>query len=206
MSQITTSVGIIAMAAGLVAVIALLWAISVSLTIRRIRNAQRQVLGDSNQDLVAHAAGLENEFRALHQYVADSVEQMDQRVGAVEERVNGTISYHAVVRYDAYGETSGRQSASIALLDANQTGIVLSSIHHRDHARMYVKQVRAGNPEIELSPEEQACVRLALSGETQHIDDELEALRSEGVRRVMRRGGAEEPEPPPLRFGEPGEA
>ena len=48
------------------------------------------------------------------------------------------------MRYDAYGEMSGRQSTSIALLDATRSGIVLSSIHHRDQARLYAKQVRDG--------------------------------------------------------------
>ncbi|HUE25655.1 MAG TPA: DUF4446 family protein, partial [Solirubrobacteraceae bacterium] len=66
--------------------------------------------------------------------------------------------------YDAYGEMSGRQSTSIALLDSRRTGLVLSSIHHRDQARLYAKQVREGQPELELSPEESEAIRLALEG------------------------------------------
>ena len=73
-------------------------------------------------------------------------------------------SYTSLVRYDAYGEMSGRQSMSIALLDATQTGIVLSSIHHRDQARLYAKQIQAGRGELELSPEEAEAVALALRG------------------------------------------
>jgi hypothetical protein len=68
------------------------------------------------------------------------------------------------VRYDAYGEMSGHQSTSIALLDARRSGVVLSSILHRDQARLYAKRVDAGRGEIELSPEEQEAVRLALEG------------------------------------------
>ena len=67
-----------------------------------------------------------------------------------------------MVRYDAYGEMSGRQSSSMALLDDNGTGVVLSSILHRDQARMYVKGVRDGRSEIELSPEEDEAIRTAL--------------------------------------------
>jgi len=62
---------------------------------------------------------------------------------------------------------SGRQSTSIALLDSTRSGIVLSSIHHRDQARMYAKQVRDGQSELELSPEEAEAIRLALAGEVQ---------------------------------------
>ena len=50
-----------------------------------------------------------------------------------------------------------------ALLDKRRTGVVISSILHRDQARLYVKQVREGNPEYELSPEEQQAVDRALS-------------------------------------------
>ena len=61
-----------------------------------------------------------------------------------EDRLDGAIAYRALVRYDAYNEMSGHQSTSIALLDARRDGVVLSSIHHRDQARLYAKQVRDG--------------------------------------------------------------
>jgi len=57
---------------------------------------------------------------------------------------------------------SGRQSSSMALLDEKGSGVVLSSILHRDQARLYVKGVRDGSPEVELSPEEDEAVRTAL--------------------------------------------
>ena len=60
---------------------------------------------------------------------------------------------------------SGHQSLSIALLDASRSGIVLSSILHRDQARLYVKQVRDGESELKLSPEEEEALALALAGD-----------------------------------------
>jgi len=68
------------------------------------------------------------------------------------------------VRYDAYNEMSGRQSTTIALLDTERSGLVLSSIAHRDQARVYVKEVVAGRGELQLSPEEEEAVRLASDG------------------------------------------
>jgi hypothetical protein len=59
---------------------------------------------------------------------------------------------------------SGQQSTSIALLDSRHTGIVVSSIHHRDQARVYAKQVIDGKSELQLSPEEEEAVRIALAG------------------------------------------
>jgi hypothetical protein len=82
-----------------------------------------------------------------------------------ELRLDGAIAYRALVRYDAYGELSGHQSTTIALLDAGHNGVVISTIAHRDTARMYCKQIHAGRGEQQLSPEEEEAVRLALAGE-----------------------------------------
>jgi hypothetical protein len=97
----------------------------------------------------------------------DIAAALDRRMVTAEERLDGAIAYRALVRYDAYNEMSGHQSTSIALLDARRDGVVLSSIHHREQARLYAKQVRDGRAEIELSPEEAEAVRLALEGDRQ---------------------------------------
>ena len=86
-------------------------------------------------------------------------------MASAEERLDGAIAYRALVRYDAYGELSGHQSASLALLDAERNGVVLSSIAHRDTARLYCKQVLDGRGEHLLSPEEDEAIRRALAGE-----------------------------------------
>ena len=49
-------------------------------------------------------------------------ERLDERMAAAEDRLDGAIAYRALVRYDAYGEMSGHQSTSLALLDATTTG------------------------------------------------------------------------------------
>jgi hypothetical protein len=163
--DLTSTVGIIAIAAGGVAVVALLSAIALAVRLARVRSDQRAVLGDRGEDLVAHAAGLQAQFAALHDYVEDIAAHLHTRMDAAEQRLDGAISYSSLVRYDAYGEMSGRQSVSIALLDAHRTGVVLSSIHHRDQARLYAKQVIDGHGELELSPEEADAVTIALRGQ-----------------------------------------
>ena len=104
---------------------------------------------------------------ALHERVEEVAVNVDERLGTAEARLDGAIAYRALVRYDAYGELSGRQSSSLALLDAAGDGVVLSCITHRDTARLYTKAVHAGHGEHELSPEEDEAIRLALAGETQ---------------------------------------
>ncbi len=165
MHDLTSTAGIVAIAAGAVAVVALITAIVLAVTVRRLRADQRAVLGDRGEDLVAHAASLQSQFGALSEYVQDAADRLDERMHVAERRLDRAVAYRALVRYDAYGEMSGRQSTSIALLDATRSGVVLSSIHHRDSARLYAKQVHEGRGELALSPEENEAIRLALGGD-----------------------------------------
>ena len=163
--DLTSTVGVVALAAAGVGVLSLvLWAV-LWVRVRRLRVAQKAVLGDDNRDLVAHAEGLQASFDQMYRSVQEAVGQLDAQLAANEQRLDRAISKTAVVRYDAYNEMSGRQSSSMALLDESGTGIVLSSILHRDQARLYVKGVRAGEPEYELSPEEDEAVKTALAGQ-----------------------------------------
>ncbi|HEY4451857.1 MAG TPA: DUF4446 family protein [Solirubrobacteraceae bacterium] len=165
-AALTDTKGIIAIAAGAVAIVALLGVVILSMRVRRLRSAQQVVLGSGDaQDLVVHAAGMQEAFEALRDYVEESAARLDARLAGAEATLRGTIAHRALVRYDAYNELSGHQSMSIALLDDEQSGIVLSCIHHRDQARVYGKQVRDGRGELELSPEEAEAVRLALAGD-----------------------------------------
>jgi len=162
-AQLTSTVGIVALAAGAIALIAAGMCASLYAQLRKVRADQRAVLGDGESaDLVAHATGLETSFRALHDHVTDVAERLDGRLATVEARLDGAIAHCGLIRYDAYNEMSGRQSTSIALLDSSRSGVVLSSIHHRDQARLYAKQISDGKGELKLSPEEEEALRLAL--------------------------------------------
>jgi Protein of unknown function (DUF4446) len=158
--DLTSTAGIAALIAGGIAVLALLLSILLITRLNRLRSDQRVVLGDGPpRDLVEHTRGLQREIGRLSTHVDDLAERTDATAG----RLDGAITHSAVVRYDAYNEMSGRQSSSIALLDERRNGVVLSSILHREQARLYAKSVTDGRSEIDLSPEEQAAVDAALT-------------------------------------------
>jgi hypothetical protein len=164
MDELTTTQGIVALAAAGVGVVALILAIVLAFKLRRMRAAQKAVLGAAGQrDLVVHAQQLEKGFTDLRDWVEESIEHFERRMQATESRLDGCVAYRSLVRYDAYNELSGHQSSSLALLDARKSGVVVSSIVHRDQARLYVKQLHDGEAEIALSPEEQEAVDTALS-------------------------------------------
>ncbi len=164
MDDLTTTQGIVALAAGGLAIITLLFVIVLGIKLRRMRRAQRAVMGEAGQrDLVSHSARLEQGFTELRDWLEESMESLERRMEGVEARVDGCVAHKALVRYDAYNELSGHQSSSIALLDAHRSGVIITSIVHRDQARLYVKQLQDGESEIPLSPEEQQAVDAALA-------------------------------------------
>jgi hypothetical protein len=164
MDELTTTQGIVALAAAGVGLVALILAIVLAFKLRRLRSAQKAVLGGGEQrDLVVHAQQLEKGFTDMRDWVEESIEHFERRMQSTESRLDGCVAYRSLVRYDAYNELSGHQSSSLALLDARKSGVVVSSIVHRDQARLYVKQLHEGEAEIELSPEEQEAVDTALS-------------------------------------------
>ena len=164
MDDLNSTQGIVALAAAGVGAVALVWLVVLSMKLRKLRAAQRTILGGESTDLAAHAASLQDAFVQLRDWVEEVASGLESRVSGAESRMDGCIAHTSVVRYDAMNELSGQQSSTVALLDERRTGVVISSILHRDQARLYVKQVREGSTEFELSPEEQQAVEEAMAG------------------------------------------
>jgi hypothetical protein len=150
--------GWIAIAAAAVAVVGAVLALVLWARLRRMHTAQQAVLGSGSRDLVDFAVSLQGRIDGLHR----SVDEVSAALGRLERRLDSTVSRLAVVRYDAYEQTGGHQSASVALLDASRTGVVLSAIQGRDYARIYIKELDDGRAAVSLSPEEQQAVDRAM--------------------------------------------
>src|SRR3954451_20299903 len=164
MDDLTTTQGIVALAAAGAALIALVIALVIAFKLRSMRRAQSAVLGEERRDLVTHSAQLDAAFGDLREYVEEALARLEQRSVAMDRRIDGALAHRALVRYDAYGEMSGQQSSSFAMLDEHRSGLVFTSILHRDQARVYVKQIHEGASSIELSPEEQQAIDNAMAG------------------------------------------
>jgi Protein of unknown function (DUF4446) len=164
-SELTSTEGIVALIACALALVAILIATVLAIRLRRVRAAQNAVLGESGaRDLVEHAQSVELRAEQISRRLDELTALTTERLDAAERRLARGLSRASVVRYDAYNEMSGRQSSSIALLDDHGDGVVLSSIHHREQARVYAKWVTAGTSELGISPEEQAAIDGAMSG------------------------------------------
>ena len=95
----------------------------------------------------ADASNLPQDPRALRQEVA-----------ALKAESAQAMRHVAVIRYDAFTDTGGQLSWSMALLDDSGSGVVLSSIQGRNESRTYAKNVAAWASETQLSPEEEDAI------------------------------------------------
>ena len=149
----------IAIAAAAVAVLAAAVAVAAWSKLRAVRAAQQVLLGGGKQDLVDFAVSLQGRIDDLHR----AVDEIAAGLSRVDRRVDTAVSKTSLVRYDAYEGSGGHQSASIALLNAARSGVVVSAIQGRDYARIYVKELDEGRPSVALSPEEQEAVERAMA-------------------------------------------
>ncbi len=139
--------------------VAVLIALAALWKLRAVRGAQLVLFGGGKQDLVDFAVSLQARIDDLHR----AVDEIATGLSRVDRRIDDAVSKTSLVRYDAYEGTGGHQSASIALLNAARTGVVVSAIQDRDYARIYVKELDHGQPSAALSAEEQEAVERAMA-------------------------------------------
>jgi outer membrane murein-binding lipoprotein Lpp len=149
----------LALSAAVLALIALVLAGVLWARLRSVRRAQVVVMGTHDQrDIVAHSEQLASQVRNLRQ----AVERLTDELDAHKRRLAKTLTHRALVRYDAFRDAGGQQSATLVLLDDYRSGFVISAIAARDFARLYVKILEQGVADRELSPEERRAVAEAV--------------------------------------------
>jgi hypothetical protein len=158
-SSLTSAVGWVAIGAAAAALVALLFSIAFYVQVRRMREAQKVLIGRGKDDLVEFAVSLQARMADLHR----AVDEVAAGLSRIDKRVDACLSHTSIVRYDAYEDAGGHQSASMAFLDAARSGVVVSAIQGRDYARIYVKELDRGRPSLALSPEEQEAVERAMA-------------------------------------------
>jgi len=149
----------IAIGAAIVAAVAVVVAVLAWWKLHAVRASQLVLLGGGKADLVDFAVSLQGRIDDLHR----AVDEIAAGLSRVDRRVDTAVTKTSLVRYDAYEGAGGHQSASIALLDAARTGVVVSAIQGRDYARIYVKELERGRPNVALSPEELEAVERAMT-------------------------------------------
>jgi hypothetical protein len=149
----------VALGSAVVSLVLLILVVVLMTRVGRLRRAQTVVLGHHEQrDLVAHTEDLDTQVRNLREAVEILTDQLDDQ----KRHLDHALTNRAIIRYDAFRDAGGEQSASFALLDEYRSGVVLSAIAARDFARIYVKYLTEGVADRDLSPEEVQAMEAAV--------------------------------------------
>ena len=119
--------------------------------LQRYHRNQYVIMGSrGNVDIVEHVAAVDDKLANMRVALEDlTLVARDHDV-----RIDGALSRIGVVRFDAYQDLGGRQSSAVAFLNSLGNGVVITTVVSRDFARMYVKLLKDGVPDIPLAPEE----------------------------------------------------
>jgi len=93
--------------------------------------------------------------------VAGAVDRLAGRTRTLEVSGRKAFQRIGLVRFNPFEDTGSNQSFALALLDADDDGVIISSLHARGGTRIYAKAIAAGRPEATLSDEENQALALA---------------------------------------------
>lgn len=139
----------------------LLWLSALSFLLFRVKSGWRKISQGKNQNLAQVLETILNRQDVTNKNIAKIV----QEVGQLGTLTKLSFQKSSLVRYNPFEDTGGDQSFVIALLNGNNSGIVVSSLHSRTGTRVYAKQIVSGKPSShQLSKEEREAVEKAIKG------------------------------------------
>lgn len=147
----------ILVAGALVVVSLVLAAAALGMALRLRRRYTGLMMGRDGLDL----EGLLGHHGELLQKGLRDCEDMEARLDKAEKQLQLTVAGVGLVRYNAFRETGSDLSFSLALLDRDRNGVVLTSLFGRNESRCYGKPVEQGQSNYHLSEEEKQALEEA---------------------------------------------
>ncbi len=89
------------------------------------------------------------------------IKGLREEIEKLEKEVNLHVQKVGLVRFNPFKEIGGDHSFSLALLDGEDTGVILTGLHTRQRTRLYVKYINKGKSEYDLSKEEEKSIKVA---------------------------------------------
>lgn len=126
---------------------------------RRIRRQHKRLLRGITQD------SLEQLLNQYTESLHATERQLDEAAILLDElnrKISTMKGYVGLVRYNALADQGSNLSFSLAILDGDQNGVVISSLYGRHQSYVYAKQLNHGTSEYSLSNEEKEAIALAM--------------------------------------------
>ena len=112
-----------------------------------------------------NAKSLENEIVALfedNKFIKTSIDKNKKDIRTLYKNMESTFQKIGIIKYDAFNQMGGKLSFCLALLDENNNGFILNSVHSTDGCYSYTKQIENGICKISLGDEEERALNIAM--------------------------------------------
>ena len=93
----------------------------------------------------------------------EAKDQHDHELLFIKKNLDKMFSKYGVEKYDAFDDVGGKLSFALALLDKDNTGLILNAVHSRDNCFLYLKEIVKGESYVMLSQEEVEALRKAVN-------------------------------------------
>ena len=93
----------------------------------------------------------------------EAKEDHDQDILFLKKNMEKMFNKYGVEKYDAFDDVGGKLSFALALLDKENTGLILNAVHSRDNCFLYLKEIVKGESYVMLSQEEVEALRKAVN-------------------------------------------
>jgi hypothetical protein len=90
-----------------------------------------------------------------------SIKNINKVIDEIKSEARGHLQKVSLIRFNPFSEMGGDHSFSLAILDANLTGFVITGLHTRERTRVYTKKIENGKCRQDLSKEEKEALRKA---------------------------------------------
>lgn len=148
--------------------------ISYSLRLSRLERKYKMFMKGSD------AQSLEKTFMrkfAQIDRLYEAKENHEQTIKSIVKNFRVIFSKYGVEKYDAFDDVGGKLSFALALLDKENTGLILNAVHSRDNCFLYLKEIVKGESYVMLSQEEVEALREAVNfGLGELEEDETDKL------------------------------
>lgn len=91
-----------------------------------------------------------------------SLKRVEKEILEFEQKARSHLQKKGLIRYNPFGDVGGNHSFSLAILDGEDNGFIITGLHTRERTRIYLKGVKKGKSNLELSDEEKKALNMAL--------------------------------------------
>lgn len=142
----------------LILVLIVLLAVQISKTSKLKKRLDKFVLGKDGASLEQDIAGLYED----NKFLKTSADKNKKDIRTLYKRMENAYQKMGIVKYDAFNQMGGQLSFSLALLDENNNGFIINSVHSTERCYSYTKEIKNGESSISLGKEEEEALAIAI--------------------------------------------